>query len=169
MPIIEGATATYVGVGAPVNGTDAIFTMTVSATAATFTFSYDGYTSSVVSWSATNTQLFANMQAALDAMPPIGAAGTVVAVGSMTAGIGTALVTFSGARLAKTAVATLTITTVTLTGAAAALSLAYSTSGVTATYRNAGRGSLYADGTASGKLYHNASTTVGAPTWTAQT
>lgn len=172
MPVIEGTTRTLHMVGAPVNGTDAVFTVSIGATVTGGNlgyFTFDGYQSSVIAWSNSNTTLVAATQAALDAMPPIGTGGAVVSAGTMTLGVnGTMLVTFSGARLAKTAVPVLTLAGVALTGGSTAAS-SYSTSGVTASFRNAGLGSLLCDNSANGKLYKNTGSAIGAPTWTAQT
>ena len=79
-------------------GTNEVQTLTFGGTptGGTFTLTFDGYTTAPISWSSTNATLVANIDAALEALPNIGAGGVTVAVGTMTNGIGTITVTFGG-------------------------------------------------------------------------
>lgn len=57
-------------------------------------------TSLTIAWSAVNATLISALQAALDTVPGVGAGHIVAAVGTMTAGVGTATLTYSGASVA---------------------------------------------------------------------
>jgi hypothetical protein len=109
MPIIEGGLE-YTNAGAPSAGTSEVQTLTFggSPTGGTFKLAFDGYTTAPISWSATNNTLRDNVDAALEALPNIGAGGVTVAVGTMTTGIGTLTVTFAG-NLAKMVVPLITV------------------------------------------------------------
>ncbi len=174
MPIIEGTTGSPLMMqGVPGNGTNAVFTVSIGATVTGGTLGYfvwGGNRSTVaVAWNASNTTLVANAQAALNSIPGLTGGATVAAAGTMVAGVnGTMTVTFSGAAVAKTLVGALTLTGTALTGGSTA-SIAYSTSGVTAAFRNAGLGAIVSDTSTSGKLYQNNAGVVGIPAWTAQT
>jgi hypothetical protein len=158
-------TAIFPSAGAPVNGTNEVQTITIGGTptAGTFTLTYDGFTTAPITWSATNGTLVANIDAALEALPNIGTGGVVTAVGTMTAGIGTIAVTFSGANLAKRAVNTITSVS-SLTGTSPTLAVTETTPGVRATALGTGKGGLLTD-TTNGILYINTGTAA-APTWT---
>lgn len=151
--------------GAPVAGTDEVQTITIGGTptAGSFTLTYDGFTTAAIPWSAVNATLIASIDAALEALPNIGTGGVVTAVGTMTAGIGTATVTFSGPNLAKRAVA-LMVAVNSLTGTTPTVAVTETTPGVEATARNLPKGTLLSD-TTNGKLYINTGS-AGAPTWT---
>src|SRR3954464_11821503 len=98
MPVIEGAMgAPQQFAGAPVAGTDEVQTITIGGTptSGTFRLTFEGFTTGDITWSATNATLVANIDAALEALDNIGTGGVVTAVATMTAGIGTATVTFS--------------------------------------------------------------------------
>lgn len=149
---------------APVAGTNEIDTITIGGTptAGTFTLTFEGRTSGPITWSATNGTLVANIDAALEAMPNIGTGGVTTAVGTMTAGIGTITVTFTGNR-AKEDVPAMTGTS-SLTGTSPTLAVATTTPGVTADGRVALKGTLLIDiGTPD--LYINDGTPPN-PTWT---
>lgn len=164
MPIIEGSRPAYLQVtGAPSAGTDEVQTLTIDATGGTFKLKYDGFTTAAISWSATNNTLRDNVDAALEALPNIGAGNVTTAVGTMTAGVGTLTITFTGA-LAKLAVPTITVANNSLTGTATC-SIAETTPGVTATYRGQPVGAMLMRD--NGTLYINTGTAY-APTWTAQ-
>lgn len=81
---------------AQVTGTNAIETLTIGGTptSGTFAITYAGFTTGPITWSAVNATLFANIQAALDALQSIGVGNTLVANLSCTAGIGTISITF---------------------------------------------------------------------------
>lgn len=163
MPIIEGAIgAPLTNAGAPTAGTDEVQTLTIDATGGTFKLKYDGQVTAAISWSATNNTLRDNVDAALEALTNIGTGGVTTAVGTMTAGVGTLTITFTGS-LAKKAVNTITVANNSLTGTAT-LSIAETTPGVTATGFGAGKGALLVD-TTNGKLYINTGTAP-VPTWT---
>lgn len=150
----------------PANGTNEVQTITIGGTptAGTFTLAFRGRTTAAITWSATNATLIANIDAALEALPTVGTGGVTTAVGSMTAGIGTATVTFAG-NLAKLAVPTMTYVS-SLTGTSPTLGVAETTPGVTADGRTQARkGTLCVDkGTPA--LYQNTSSIVLQPTWT---
>lgn len=131
---------------APVNGTNEIDTITIGGTptAGSFTLTYEGRTTGAITWSATNATLVANIDAALEALQNIGTGGVATAVDTMTAGIGTITVTFSGTNVAKKNVGALTRTS-SLTGTAPTLEVATTTAGVEADGRLAPKGSLLID------------------------
>lgn len=167
MPVIEGAMgAPQQYAGAPVAGTDEVQTITIGGTptGGTFRLTFEGFTTGDIAWSATNATLVANIDAALEALDNIGTGGVVTAVATMTAGIGTATVTFSGARVAKRAVATMTVANNSLTGTNPTVAVAETTPGVGNTGRGAPVGALLTD-TTNGILYINTGTAA-APTWT---
>ncbi len=171
MPILQGGNViggaqqpTLAVAGAPVVGTSEVQTLTFGGTwqaAETFKLAFDGYTTAAITWSATNTTLVANIDAALEALLSIGAGGVTTAVGTMTSGIGTITVTFAG-ELAKKAVP---LISVAQNGSAAGtLGVTETTPGVDATQRGAPIGQLLTD-TTNGKLYINTGTAT-IPVWT---
>lgn len=152
--------------GVPSSGTSEIDTLTIQAStsAGTFTIAVAGSrTSQPITWSATNATLVANVDAALEALPTIGTGGVTTAVGTMTAGIGTITITFTG-KNAKMDFPALSIGTNSLTGGTAP-TLTTTTAGVNATFRTADPGTLLVD-TVTPDLYINDGTVVGNPTWT---
>lgn len=164
MPVIEGTLgAPLQSAGAPVAGTDEIQTLTIDATGGTFKLKFQGFTTAAISWSATNNTLRDNVDGALELLPSIGTGGVATAVGTMTAGVGTLTVTFSGANLAKKAVPTITVADNSLTGTAT-LSVAETTPGVDATGRGASAGGMLVDTT--NKIAYINTGTSQAPTWT---
>ena len=166
--VIEGSGlgTPILNAGAPVAGTNEVQTLTIGGTptGGTFKLAFDGYTSGPITWSATNATLLANIQAALDAMANLGVNGVVAALGTITAGIGTITLTFSGAQVAKRAVATMTVADNSLTGTSPTLAVAETTPGVTATGNWAPKGARLID-TTNGIDYINTGTDT-APTWT---
>jgi len=166
MPIIEGATgALLTNAGAPAAGTNEVQTLTIGGTptAGTFTLTFDGFTTGAITWSATNATLLANINAALDLLPNVLTAGIVATAGTLTAGIGTILLTFSGGNVAKRAVSTMTATS-SLTGTSPTLAIAETTPGVDTTAIGSVKGQLLSD-TTNGILYINTGTALN-PTWT---
>jgi hypothetical protein len=163
--IIEGAYGPRFVTGAPTAGTDEVQTITIGGTptGGTFKLAFDGHTTANITWSATNTTLVANVDAALEALPNIGTGGVAVAVGTMTAGIGTLTVTFSGANLSKRAVPTMTVAANALTGTTPTVAVAETTPGVDATARGAPVGAVLIRD--NGTLYSNTGTALN-PTWT---
>ena len=106
MAVIEGAGlgTPIQSAGAPVGGTDEVQTITIGGTpeaGSTFRLAFEGWTSAPIAWSNVNATLVAAIDAALEALANIGVGEVVTAVGTMTAGVGTATVTFSGANVAK--------------------------------------------------------------------
>jgi hypothetical protein len=148
--------------GAPVAGTDEVQTLTIDATGGTFKLAFDGFVTAAIAWNATNNTLRDNVDAALEALSNIGAAGVTTAVGTMTAGVGTLTITFAG-NLGKKAVNTITVANNSLTGTAT-LTVAETTPGVDATARGCAPGALLVD-TTNKLLYQNTGTAL-APTWT---
>jgi cell division septation protein DedD len=166
MGIIEGVIgAPLVASGAPVNGTDEVQTITLGGTptGGTFKLAFMGFVTAAIAWSATNNTLRDNVDAALEALPTIGTGGVATAVGTMTAGIGTLTVTFSGANLAKRAVPNITVADNSLTGTAPTVAVAETTPGVDATGRGTPLGQEYVD-SSNGKRYTQTGTAL-APVW----
>jgi hypothetical protein len=163
-PTIEGGYE-YQNAGAPGAGTSEVQTLTFGGTptGGTVTFTFDGYTSAPVTWTGVDDAgLIAAIDAALEALPSIGAGGVTCADGTLTNGIGTITITFGG-NLAKLAVP-LIVANSSLTGAAPTAVVTETTPGVTATHRGAALGALCLD-TTNKKLYINTGTALN-PTWT---
>jgi hypothetical protein len=167
--VIEGAGLgePLTNAGAPVAGTNEVQTLTIGGTPSggTFKLAFEGFTTAAITWSNVNATLLAAINAALDALPNGGTSAIVATAGTLTAGIGTVLLTFSGGNVQRKAVATMTVADNSLTGAAPTLAIAETTPGVDATGRTAPTGAHLID-TTNGKLYINTSTTALAPTWT---
>lgn len=151
--------------GAPVAGTDEVQTLTFGGTptGGTFRLSFKGQRTAPIAWSSTNATLVANIDAALEALSTIGTGGVTTAVGTMTAGIGTITVTFTGAK-GKKAQPLLVVADNSLTGTSPTLAVAETTPGVDATHRGAAKGATLVR-TDNGVEYINTGTTT-APTWT---
>lgn len=163
----QAANATPIlSAGAPSSGTSEIQTLTIGGTptAGTFTITFDGFTTSAITWSSTNATLVSNINTALNALPNLEDGEVVAAVGTMTSGIGTITLTFGGNR-AKLAV-NLMVATSSLTGTAPTAVITETTAGVTATGRGAAKGRLLID-TSAGALYQNTGTAL-SPTWTSR-
>jgi hypothetical protein len=96
-------------------------------------------------------------------LPNIGTAGVVATAGTLTAGVGTILLTFSGANLAKRVQPTITVPNNSLTGTATA-AIVETTPGVDAAFIGALPGALVTD-TSNGKVYVNTGTAA-APSYT---
>jgi hypothetical protein len=128
---------------APVNGTNEVQTLTFSGSISggSFVLSFNNKQTGPIPWSNVNATLIASIQTSLDALATLGSGQTVVAVASMTAGIGTATVTFSGSKVAKMDVSQL-IRSSSLTGSGADLAVSTTTPGVTADGRNSNKGTL---------------------------
>lgn len=162
---LPAATGTIRKVGTvPVNGTNEIQTLTFGGTptAGTFTLTYEGATTSAITWSSTNGTLVSNIDTALEALRTIGTGGVTTAVGVMTAGIGTITVTFTGNN-AKLNVDEMTASS-SLTGTAPTLTPSTTTPGVTADGRGYGVGQILVTQDA-GLLYINTSVTALNPAW----
>lgn len=163
--VIEGTLGPYSTAGAPTAGTDEVQTLTIGGTptAGTFTLTFDGKTTGAITWSATNATLLSNINTALDALATGGASYIVATAGTLTAGIGTILLTFSGGTLAKRNVPLMTATS-SLTGTSPTLAIATTTPGVDASGLGAGIGAQLQD-TTNGVAYVNTGTAA-TPTWT---
>lgn len=159
-----GVVGTRYNAGAPVAGTNEVQTLTIGGTptGGTFRLSYEGRRTGNITWSATNATLLANIQAALDAIT--GANWIVATAGTLTAGIGTILLTFSGGDVAHRAVSTILVDTNALTGTAPTLAIAETTPGVDATARDVQPGTVLVDTTNKKAYIHTG--TQGVPTWT---
>lgn len=151
--------------GAPVAGTDSVWTLTIGGTptGGSFKLRWKGRTTGAIAWSATNTTLRDNVDTALESLLGAGAGNVTTAVGTMTAGIGTLTITFAAA-LGKRAVPPLSVASNDLTGTAPTVVVAETTPGVDATARGAIKGALLSD-TVNGVLYVNTGS-AGNPTWT---
>jgi hypothetical protein len=169
--VIAGTAGTAIQVaGAPVNGTSAVDTLTIGGTpteqaGSGFTLAFDGYPTALVLWSATNATFIANLDAALEALPSAsnGAGGAfTTAVGTLTAGIGTVTITYTG-NLAKLAKGPITVGVNSMAGTSPTVAVANTTPGVTATARGQAEGSLLNDIT-NGILYQNQGSAL-APSW----
>lgn len=154
--------------GAPVNGTNEVQRLTIGGTptGGTFKLTFDGLTTSAITWSATTNTLLANIQAALDALPNVGTNGIVAADVSLSSGVGALSLTF-GSRLAKLDVPAISVANNSLTGSSPTLTVTVTTPGVTATGRGAPRGKQLID-TDTGIVYVNTSGTSTSPTWAQQ-
>jgi hypothetical protein len=169
MPIItggrisEGVARGYSVTGAPVAGTNEVQTITIGGTptAGSFTLTFEGFTTAAIPWSAVNATLLASIDAALEALPNIGTGGVTTAAGTLTAGIGTITVTFTG-NVATRAVATMSWVS-SLTGTSPTLAVAETTPGVAPTAQGAPIGALLVRD--NGTIYANTGTAL-APTWT---
>jgi len=164
MPIIEGSFGLLQYPGIPPAGTDEVQTITFGGTptGGTFTLTFQGATTAAITWVNVNATLVAAIDAALEALVNIGTGNVTTAVGTMTAGIGTATVTFVGAR-AKQPVGALTATS-SLTGTAPTIAVAETTPGVKPGGRGAPKGAMLTD-TTNGIAYINTGTDA-SPTWT---
>jgi hypothetical protein len=164
MPVIEGAYGMLTYAGTPGSGTDEVQTLTIGGTptAGTFTLTFQSGTTEPITWSNVNATLVAAIDAALEALPNIDAGAVTVAVGTMTAGIGTATITFTGT-LAKQDVGLITATS-SLTGTAPTVAVAVTTPGVSPGGIGAPKGALLTD-TTNGILYIQTGTAA-SPTWT---
>ena len=164
--IIEGATeGMRLNAGAPAAGTSAVHTLTIGGTptGGTFKLAWNGRPTAAITWSATNSTLLSNINAALDAMPGGGSGYIVATAASLTAGIGTISLTFSSV-LARRAVAVITVADNSLTGTSPTLAVANTTPGVDPTAQGAPAGGLLLDKT-NKKLYINTGTDSN-PVWT---
>lgn len=139
--------------GAPNNGTNEIQTLTFGAgtTTGNFKLTFQGETTGNIAWTATDATLVTNIDTALEALSGIGTSGVATAAGTVSSGIGTVTVTFSGANVAKLNVGIISVATQTTGGT---LSVAESTAGVEADGRDSGIGAIAIDST-NGAMYQN--------------
>lgn len=132
--------------GTVVSGTSEVQTLTIGGTptGGTFRLKFESEITGPITWSATNATLLANIQAALDALVSLGTNGCVASAGTVTAGIGTVLLTF-GAIRAKQNVELMTVFKNSLTGTSPTLAIATTTPGVDASGRYMAVGDLGVD------------------------
>ena len=151
--------------GAPVAGTDEVQTLTIGGTptGGSFRLKYEAFYTGAIDWSSTNTTLRDNVDTALEALAPIGTGGITVAVGTMTAGIGTLTLTFAGNN-AKKARTLITVHRNDLTGSSPTVAVEETTPGVDATGQGMIPGAVIADVT-TGNVYKNTGTAL-LPAWT---
>jgi hypothetical protein len=166
--VIEGAIGDILPfAGTPGGGTDEVQTITIGGTptGGSFKLGFDGEVTAAIPWNATNATLIAAVDSALEALSGIGTGGVVVAAGTLTAGIGTMTVTFSGGAVTKKAVSTLTVVNNSMTGTGPpTIAVAETTPGVDAAFRGVGKGTIVSDNT-NALLYQNTGTAQ-APIWT---
>lgn len=164
--IIEGVYRGYTSAGAPTAGTNEVQTLTIGGTptGGTFKLAYEGQTTGAITWSSTNATLLANINAALDALTNLGSSFVVATAGTLSSGIGTILLTFSGGTVQKRAVNTMTVALNSLTGTAPTLAIVETTPGVDASGLGVAVGGHLTD-TTNGKEYINTGS-ANAPTWT---
>lgn len=151
--------------GVPATAVNAVQTLSITGgppTTLTLRLRKDGVPTAAITWSNNNTTLLANINAALNAA--FGTGNLVATAGTVTAGIGTILIT-AAAKLAGLVLSTMTVEKVSETGTATTLGLTTTTAGVTATARDARTAALLASD--NGNVYRNSSTTPNAPTWVA--
>lgn len=166
MPTIEGALGAYFTTGAPVAAVNEVQTLTfgTGSTGGTYRLAYSGFETGNINYSTTNSTLLASLQAALDLLAPFGVNGVVATAGSLTAGVGTVLLTFSGANVAGRPVANITVTNNALTVGPTTLTNVKTTTGVAPSPRGPAKGAtLVRLDTA--VLHINTGTAV-APVWT---
>lgn len=159
--IIEGAFGMYTNAGAPSAGTNEVQTATLGGTGAgsTFRLTLDAQETGDITWSATNSTLLANINAALDAK--FGASQIVATDSTLSSGLGNLLLTFSGSNVSKMAVNTMTAR---ITAGALTVVIAETTPGVNATARGIPTGAVLLD-TTNAKHYINTGTP-NSPTFT---
>jgi hypothetical protein len=167
MPIIEGTTSDpLLHSGAPSNGVDEVQLITYTATigtnvpdSGTFTISFDGYTTTAIAYDATD----AVVQAALRALPSIGALGVSVTVAAGPPRVYT--VTFDGGNMLKRAWPLMTTTSSMLQVAAPVTAVVTeNVAGVSATGLGSAVGKVLLR-TDNGAQYYNTGTAL-APVWT---
>jgi hypothetical protein len=163
---IGGGISPITNAGAPTAGTNEVQTLTIGGTptGGTFKLAYQGIISAAITWSATEATILANIQTALDGMANLGTNYVVATAGTITDGIGTVLLTFSGGSVAKRVVPLMTIAVNSLTGTSPTLAITETTPGVNASGIGVGKGGLMTD-TTNGKLYINTGSDT-TPTWT---
>ena len=139
--------------GAPVAGTNAVYTLTTGGTitSGSIEFEYQGAEASAT-WSSTNATFLANVNTALDTL--FGAGNVQAAIGSMTNGVGTILITFA-ADLGLQPVTGLTIDN-NLVGTNPTATISNTTPGVRPSGYNTAKGALIP--TDDGLLYQNVGT-----------
>jgi hypothetical protein len=154
--------------GTPGAGTSAVDTLTIGGTPTAqagsgFTLAFEGYTTALILWSATNATLVGNIDTALELLANTGSGTFTTAVGTMTAGVGTITITYAST-LATKAAGPVTVGTNSMAGTAPTVAVSNTTPGVSADFRGQAKGTLVVD-TTNGLLYINTGTGY-SPTWT---
>lgn len=166
-PAAGAARQVYSSAGAPGAGTNEVQTLTIGGTptGGSFKLSFKGWVTAAINWNATNATLLAAINTALQALPTVGASGVVATAGTLTAGIGTVLLTFSGGAVQKRAQPNIAVAANNLTGTSPTLAVAETTPGVDAAGLGAPAGAslIRAD---TGARYQNLGTPQ-APNWSA--
>lgn len=145
--------------GAPGNGTNHVETLTTTGTptGGTFTLTYMGWETAAIAFDAAA----AAVQAALEALPSVGAGDIVCSGGALPTGV----VMTRAANLQKLNDGNIAMGTNSLTGGTTPTTdIAQTTPGVTADHRLAPKGAQVID-TTNGIAYINTGTAL-APTWT---
>jgi hypothetical protein len=161
-----GVYGPYYSAGAPVAGTNEVQTLTIGGTpdGGTFKLAFAGFTTAAITWTATDATLLTNINTALNGLPNVPDSGIVATAGTLSSGIGTVTLTFSGGNMAKRAQPLITIAQNALTGTAPTLAVAETTPGVNGTAIGSPKGAILTD-TTNGIAYINTGTQA-APTWT---
>lgn len=165
MPVIEGSLgAPLESAGVPGAGTTEVQTLTIGGTptGGSFKISFGGFKTAAIPWNSTNATLLASINSAIQALPSVGTNNWVATAGTLTAGIGTVLLTFAAA-LANRAQPLATVES-SLTGTSPTAAITETTPGVDAFGLGSRKGGLAVD-TTNGKLYINTGTST-APVWT---
>jgi hypothetical protein len=164
MGYMPGAKGLLYLAGAPVAGTDAVQTLTYGGTPAAdapYTLNVQGFQTAPILWSAVNATLLSRLQTALDGIPGLGAAQIVATAGTVVAGLGTVLLTYSGINVAKRGVPLVVVVSAPPAGT---LVVANTTPGADANPPFPRRGALVMN-EATGTPASNTGTAA-APTWT---
>ena len=168
MGYMPGARGIMYVSGAPSAGVDEVQNAVFAgAPAGNFSLLINGYATAPIPHSTVNATLVQNIQTAIDATPGLGAGNIVASVGTtppLVAGVGSVLLTFSGANVAKRAHATIGVLTQPSPGT---LTITESTAGVDRHPANPRVGALLVN-EANGDLMRNTGTPT-APVWTAVT
>jgi hypothetical protein len=170
MPIISGGTVApdlgeFMSSTAPVAGTTEVQTLTIATgtNGGTFKIKFDGHTTNSISWNATAGTFVNAIDAALEALPNIGSGRITAANSNLNNGIGDVTLTFA-TTLSLRAQNLMTVTGSALTGTNALASIAETTAGVDATFKDAPKGARLID-LGNGVVYVNTGSD-GVPTWT---
>jgi hypothetical protein len=162
MPVISGGVAQPGAListiaGTPAAGTSEVQTITIGGTpdGGTFRLTFDGHRTAAISWTATDNDLIAAVDAALEALANVGSGGVTVAAGTLSSGTGTILVTFDGTTTAlkRRNVPAMTVES-SLTGSSPTIAITTSTAGVDCGGRGLPSGGLLLD-TTNGRLLVN--------------
>jgi hypothetical protein len=163
--VIEGVVGPYVSEGVPGAGTDNIQNLVFSGSSlgGTFKLAFGGQHTGAINWSATNATLVGSIDAALEGLSTVGSSGCTTGSTTLTSGIGTVTVTFTGT-LGKMPQPAIVANYASLTGTAAALTVSEATAGVFPAGIRPLTGALCVD-TTNKFVYINTGTSL-APTWT---